>query len=226
MSAVLLYYSPFQDNITARLKMVFLFLYLIFMHYLCEKYGKSITVQYYTANRVSWISRLTLFDLRTNRTPWMHSWNGICSYVGDLLYRWCWGLVSCCNNKASNCKDQSGTGQLGAGTETDCDLRSCTVSIWVSQVALVVKTPPAVQELQEKRVQFLGLEDPLGEGMATRSSILAWRIPRTQEHGGLQSIRSQRGGHDWSNSECTHAHSVHSATHPMNNSVIVLRLKQ
>ena len=67
--------------------------------------------QYYTANRVSWISRLTLLDLRTNWTQWMHSQKGVCSYVGDLPYRWCWGLVSCSNNKASNCKDQSGKGR-------------------------------------------------------------------------------------------------------------------
>ena len=46
------------------------------------------------------------------------------------------------------------------------------------------------------RVQFLGQEDPLEEEMATHSSILAWRIPWTEEHGGLQSIGSQRIGHD------------------------------
>ena len=40
-----------------------------------------------------------------------------------------------------------------------------------------VKNLPAVQEPQEMRVQSLGQEDPLGEGMATHSSILAWRIP-------------------------------------------------
>ena len=44
----------------------------------------------------------------------------------------------------------------------------------------------------ETRVQSLGLEDPLEKGMATHSSILAWRIPRTEESGGLQSIGSQR----------------------------------
>ena len=46
--------------------------------------------------------------------------------------------------------------------------------VWVSQVAQRVKNPPAVQEMW---VQFLGQEDPLEEGMATHSSILAWRIP-------------------------------------------------
>ena len=49
------------------------------------------------------------------------------------------------------------------------------------------------------RVQSLDWEDPLEEGMATHSSILAWRIPWTEEPGGLQSIGSQRVGHNWSN---------------------------
>ena len=48
----------------------------------------------------------------------------------------------------------------------------------------------------ETRVQYLGWEDPLEKEMATHSSILAWRIPRTEEHGGLQSMGSQRVRHD------------------------------
>jgi len=47
-------------------------------------------------------------------------------------------------------------------------------------------------------VQSQGREDPLEEGMATHSSILAWRIPWTEEPGGLQSVESQESGHDWS----------------------------
>ena len=46
------------------------------------------------------------------------------------------------------------------------------------------------------RVQSLGWEDPLEEGMATHSTVLAWRIPWTEEPGGLQSRVSQRVGHD------------------------------
>ena len=60
----------------------------------------------------------------------------------------------------------------------------------------VVKNSPAVQETQETRVHSLGWEDPLEKGMATHFSILAWRIPWTEEPGGLQSIGSQRAGHD------------------------------
>ena len=51
-----------------------------------------------------------------------------------------------------------------------------------------VKNPPAAQEPQETRVRSLGQEDPLEEGMATNSSILAWEIPWREEPGGLQSI--------------------------------------
>ena len=57
----------------------------------------------------------------------------------------------------------------------------------------MVKNLPAVQE---SRVPTLGPEDPLEEGMATHSSILAWRIPWTEEPGGLQTIGSQRARHD------------------------------
>ena len=48
------------------------------------------------------------------------------------------------------------------------------------------------------QVQSLGWEDPLEEGISTPSNILAWRIPWTEEPGGLQSIGSQTVGHDWS----------------------------
>ena len=50
--------------------------------------------------------------------------------------------------------------------------------------------------MQEMQVQSLGWEDPLEKGMATCSSIHAWRIPRTEEPGGLLSTQSQRVGHD------------------------------
>ena len=59
-----------------------------------------------------------------------------------------------------------------------------------------MKNPPAMQETQGTRVQSLGWEDPLEEGMATHSSILVWRIPWTEEPGRLQSMGSQRVGHD------------------------------
>ena len=59
-----------------------------------------------------------------------------------------------------------------------------------------VKNLPSMQETQETVVQSLGQEDPLGEKMATHSSILAWEIPRTEDPGRLQSMGLQRVGHD------------------------------
>ena len=72
----------------------------------------------------------------------------------------------------------------------------------VFQVALVVKNPPAMQEMQ---VRSLGQEDPLEKGMTTDSSILSWRI---LEPGGLQSMGSQRVGHNWSQWAHLHAYSL------------------
>ena len=56
---------------------------------------------------------------------------------------------------------------------------------WASLVAQIVKNLPAMQETQ---LESLGLNDPLEKGTATQSSLLAWRIPRTEEPGGLQSV--------------------------------------
>jgi len=58
-----------------------------------------------------------------------------------------------------------------------------------SLVAQLVKNLPA---MQETRVQSLGWEDPLEKGTVTHSSILAWRIPGTEEPSGIQSMGSQR----------------------------------
>ena len=61
-----------------------------------------------------------------------------------------------------------------------------------------------MQEMQETWVQSLGRKDPLEKEMATHSSILAWEIPWTEEPGRLQSIGSQRVGHNWSDFTYTH----------------------
>ena len=63
-----------------------------------------------------------------------------------------------------------------------------------SLVAQMVKIPPAMQKTQ---VQSLGQEDNLKKGMATHSSILAWRIPLIEEPGRLQSMGSKRIRRDW-----------------------------
>ena len=68
---------------------------------------------------------------------------------------------------------------------------------WDSQVALGIKNFLPMQEAQETRVWSVGQADPLEEGTAIHSSILAGRIPWTEESGGLQSVWLQRAGHDW-----------------------------
>ena len=68
-----------------------------------------------------------------------------------------------------------------------------------SHMALVVKNPPAKAGDKRDAVRSLGWKDPLEEGLATHSSILAWRIPWTEEPGGLQSI----GHEDLDTSEAT-----------------------
>ena len=59
-----------------------------------------------------------------------------------------------------------------------------------------VENPPAMQETEETQVRSLGQEDSLEKEMATHSSVLAWKIPWTEEPGSLQSMGSQRVGHD------------------------------
>ena len=78
--------------------------------------------------------------------------------------------------------------------------RDCTTWLVVaSQVALVVKNLPAIAGDIRDLGSTPGQKDPLEEGMATHSSVLAWRIPWTEEPGGLQSMGLQRVRHDWSN---------------------------
>ena len=67
---------------------------------------------------------------------------------------------------------------------------------WPPFMAQQVKNPPAMQETGEPQVRSLGWEDLLEEGMATHSSVPAWRIPRIEEPGGLQSMGSQSVGHN------------------------------
>ena len=73
-------------------------------------------------------------------------------------------------------------------------------NIWASLIAQLVKNPPAKPE---NWVRSLGREGPLEEGMATHSSILAWRVPGTEDPSGLQSTVSQRVRHD-----CATKHSL------------------
>ena len=75
-----------------------------------------------------------------------------------------------------------------------------------SQASLVVQTVKNAPAMQETWVLFLGQEDPLKKGMATHYSILAWRIPWSEEPGGLQSMGWQRVGHNWVTNPSTALH--------------------
>ena len=90
--------------------------------------------------------------------------------------------------------EKSGYCFSGKKLVSSCPLRA-------SLVAQTVKNLPA---MPETRVLSLGEEDPLEEGMATHSSILAWKIPWTEDPGRLQFIRLQRVGHD--SSDLAHMH--------------------
>ena len=77
---------------------------------------------------------------------------------------------------------------------------------WASLVVQMVNSSPA---LRETWVSSLGWENPLEEGMATHSSIPAWRIPCTEESGRLQSMWLQGVGHNWATKHPAHSMSVH-----------------
>ena len=77
---------------------------------------------------------------------------------------------------------------------------------------------------QGSRVQPLGREDPLEKGMATHSSIFTWKIPWTEEPGGLQSMESQRVKHDRATLSHTHTH-THTHTVTFLSSLLVHRTK-
>ena len=88
------------------------------------------------------------------------------------------------------------------------------ICIYTSQVALVVKNPSATAGEIEDLSSIPGSgRSPGGGGMATPSSILAWRIPWTEVPGGLRSIRSRSVRHDWSDL----AGSMHASTYIKNN---------
>ena len=73
-------------------------------------------------------------------------------------------------------------------------VRTSSNNIWAFLVAWMVKNLPAILEVQ---VWCLGREEPLEKGIATHSTPLAWRIPWTEEPGGLQPMGLQRVRHDW-----------------------------
>ena len=80
-----------------------------------------------------------------------------------------------------------------------------TLSLWVTLYFVVAQWVKNLPATQETWVQSLGWEDALEKGMATHSSILAWRIPWTEEPGVLQMMGSQKVRHNWA-TKCAHTH--------------------
>ena len=72
--------------------------------------------------------------------------------------------------------------------------------IYFGHIYIVAQMVKHLTTMWETQVRSLGWEDPLEKEMATHSNILAWKIPWTEEHGRLQSMGSQRVGHDWATS--------------------------
>ena len=100
-----------------------------------------------------------------------------------------WGL----SGKESVCNEGDPGSTSGSGRSPGEGNGHPLQYSWASLGAQTVKNPPAVWET---RIRSLGGEDPLEKGMATHSSILAWRIPWTEEPGGLQFMGSRRVRHD------------------------------
>jgi len=125
---------------------------------------------------------------------WHHQWDGneLALAVGDGQ-----GSLVCCSPWGRKELDTTEwlnwleSGALGLKSN------SATYSVRAFPVAQWVKKLPAVQETQKTQVQFLGWEDSPEEEMEIHSNILAWKIPWTEEPGGLQSMGPQRTGHDW-----------------------------
>ena len=89
---------------------------------------------------------------------------------------------------------------------------SSLISAWYTFSSLVAQKVNNLSAMQQTQVWSLGWEVPLEKGMDSHSSILAWRIPMSEEPGGLQSIELQAAGHDWSNLTHTYRH-THTHTH-------------
>ena len=86
-------------------------------------------------------------------------------------------------------------------------LSKCLLTVFLKTVFSILVFGVLIKNLlamQKTLVWSLGWEDPLENGMATHSSILAWRIAWTEEPGGLESLGSQRVGHDWATNTNTH----------------------
>ena len=94
------------------------------------------------------------------------------------------------------------------------DIASVKINAWLydTKASLMAQTVKKLPVMQATWVWSLDWEDSLENEMATHSSVLAWRIPWTEEPGRLQSMGSQRVWHDWTTSACVRTH-THTHTH-------------
>ena len=136
---------------------------------------------------------------RSGRSPWRRKWQP----TPLLLHRKFHGWRSLVGYSPWGRRESDMTERLQFHHLSNLQIKTL-LTLWGFPCGSVVKNPPAMQEPQETWVQSLGREDPLEKSMAIQSSILAWRIPWTEEPGGLQSTRSQRVRHNWSELASTH----------------------
>ena len=112
-----------------------------------------------------------------------------------------WGFVGSSAGKESACNAGDPSLIPGSGRSTGEVIGYPLQYSWASSVAQLVKNLPVMWETW---IHSLGWEDPMEEGMATHSSILAWRIPPwTEKPGRLQSMGSQKVGHSWATKPST-----------------------
>ena len=116
------------------------------------------------------------------------SWSGLQGPPHRAAYVCLKGLPDSSAGKESACNTGDPASIPGSERSSGEGIGCPVQYSWASLVAQLVKKPPVMRETW---VQSLGDEETLEEGMATHSSILAWRIPRTEEPGGLWSIESQ-----------------------------------
>ena len=130
--------------------------------------------------RHDWTTSLSLFTFMHWRRKWQPT---PVSLAGEFQGRG--SLMGCC---------------LWGRTESD-------TTKWLTRMAsLVAWTVKRLPTMRETRARSLGREDPLEKEMATHSSIHVWKIPWTEELGGLQFMVLQRVGHNWATSLYFHMH--------------------
>ena len=151
----------------------------------------QLTAPLYTKSR----SVLTTQNFRGHRDPW-----ALKSLSRDLLAPFCMLILSTDPHEHICTADPRPPDTALGGLTVQWDSQAgshmaCPMSQWAAKIlgaSLMVQMVKSAPARWETRVQSLGQEDPLEEGMVTHSSILAWQIPQAEEPGGLQSMGSQR----------------------------------